>query len=236
MNTIPSWVRQLEETGSTLREDSHGRGKCIRTPENVQQVRAAVQQLPRRSDRRHAVFRGIWDRSLRWILHYDFNFHPFKIVIAHELSPLRQPLNSLSKCLRRSLRRQLSAVTTRHIFTWVGLRINKIWVENSPRIIQERPLHSPKLTVWSAVSQFGVIGPYFFEEKGVTVNSGQYVSTLQNCLQSRMEDSWRRGIGGIVVPTGWSYGSHSPKFTPCLERNVSVMSSLFEGWCGVACA
>ncbi|KAG8236790.1 hypothetical protein J437_LFUL016282 [Ladona fulva] len=26
--------------------------------------------------------------------------------------------------------------------------------------------------VWCAISQFAVIGPYFFEEEGVTVNSG----------------------------------------------------------------
>jgi hypothetical protein len=42
----------------------------------------------------------------------------------------------------------------------------------------------------SAVSQFGVIGPYFFEEEGmtVTVNSARYVSMLLNFLQPRMEE------------------------------------------------
>ena len=72
-NTIRSWVRQLEATGSTLRTDTHGRRRSIRTPENVERVRAAVVQSPRRSARRHAVALGISDRSVRRILHMDLN-------------------------------------------------------------------------------------------------------------------------------------------------------------------
>jgi hypothetical protein len=41
--------------------------------------------------------------------------------------------------------------------------------------------------VWTG-TQLGVIGPYFFEEEGVTVtvNSEHYVAMLQNFLQPRM--------------------------------------------------
>jgi hypothetical protein len=85
-NTICSWVRQLEESGSTLRRRTHGRRRPIRTPENVQLVRASIQQSPRRSARRHAVALGMSDRSLRRILHFDLNFHPFKIMVFHEFS------------------------------------------------------------------------------------------------------------------------------------------------------
>jgi hypothetical protein len=31
----------------------------------------------------------------------------------------------------------------------------RYWAKNNPRIIHERPPHSPKLTVWCAVSQLG---------------------------------------------------------------------------------
>ena len=40
----------------------------------------------------------------------------------------------------------------------------RYWSPENPRIFHERPLHSPKVTVWCAVGKFGVIGPYFFEE------------------------------------------------------------------------
>lgn len=191
-NTIRSWVRQLEETGSTLRRDTHGRRRSIRTPENVQLVRAAVGQSPTRSARRHAVALGISDRSVRRILH-DLNFHPFKIMMCQELSPA-------DYANRRNLCEQMLAQIPPqaaffssdeahfHLTGIVNKQNFRYWAKDNPQIIHERPLHSPKLTVWCAVSQFGVIGPYFFEEEGVTVNSGRYVLMLQNFLQPRMEE------------------------------------------------
>ncbi|XP_042856772.1 uncharacterized protein LOC122243317 isoform X2 [Penaeus japonicus] len=85
-NTIRSWVRQFEATGSTLRRDAHGRSRSIRTPENVDRVRAAIIQSPGRSARSHAVALGISSRSLRRILHMDLNFHPNKEMMAQELN------------------------------------------------------------------------------------------------------------------------------------------------------
>jgi hypothetical protein len=38
------------------------------------------------------------------------------------------------------------------------------WTQNNPLRFHERPLYSPKVTVWCTLSQFGVIGPYIFEE------------------------------------------------------------------------
>jgi hypothetical protein len=54
-----------------------------------------------------------------------------------------------------------------HLSEAVNKQNFRYWAKNNPRIIHERPLHSPKLTVWCAVSQ---LGPYFFEEEGVTVS------------------------------------------------------------------
>ena len=85
-NTIRSWVRQLEATGSTPRRDTHGRRRFIITPENVEMVRAAIVQSPRRSARRHAVALGSSARSLRRVLHMDLNFHPYKMMMVQELN------------------------------------------------------------------------------------------------------------------------------------------------------
>jgi len=43
------------------------------------------------------------------------------------------------------------------------------WASENPRALHQRPLHSPKVTVWCAVTKEFVIGPYFFEVSGVTV-------------------------------------------------------------------
>jgi hypothetical protein len=53
----------------------------------IENARAAILRSPRKSARRHSRALGISDRSFRRILHQDFNFHPYKLQIAHELKP-----------------------------------------------------------------------------------------------------------------------------------------------------
>jgi hypothetical protein len=64
------------------------------------------------------------------------------------------------------------------------------WAENHPQQLHERPLHSQHVIVWRAVADFGVIGPYFFEEDGetVTVTSDHYVQMLCNFLEPKLNE------------------------------------------------
>jgi hypothetical protein len=57
------------------------------------------------------------------------------------------------------------------------------WCTWSPSALSVTPWFGPE-------HQLGVIGPYFFEEEGVTVtvNSERYVAMLRNFLQPRMEE------------------------------------------------
>ena len=55
-------------------------------PENVEAVRASIQQLPKRSARKHAMAMGLSNRNLRRILHADLKLHHYKIMLAQELS------------------------------------------------------------------------------------------------------------------------------------------------------
>lgn len=194
-NTIRAWVRQLEESGSTLRAEKHGRRRSVRTPQNVQLVRAAVERSPRRSARRHAVALGMSDRSLRRILKLDLQFHPYKIMMAQELK-VADYENRMSLCRQMLNEIRPAAVLFSsdeahfHLNGAVNKQNFRYWAENNPRLICEKPLHSPKLTVWCAVSKLGIVGPYFFEEGGqtVTVNSERYVLMLENFLQPRIEE------------------------------------------------
>jgi hypothetical protein len=66
----------------------------------------------------------------------------------------------------------------------------RYWAENNPRNLHQRPLHSPRVTVWGTVSRLGVVGPCFFKEGGktVTVNSNRYCETLVKFLRPRFEE------------------------------------------------
>ena len=56
------------------------------------------------------------------------------------------------------------------------------WRTEKPNFHYEKPLHDDKITVWVALSSAGVIGLFFFEEKGenATVNSERYIQLLKN--------------------------------------------------------
>ena len=45
----------------------------------------------------------------------------------------------------------------------------RYWADTNPRQLPERPLHSPKVAVWCAISSGGIIGLWFFGESEVTV-------------------------------------------------------------------
>ena len=79
--------------------------------------------------------------------------------------------------------------------------------------------------MWCAISQFGVIGPYFFEEEGmtVTVNSERYVSMLQNFLQPRMEEIVEAGGLGDV----WFQQDGATAHTARISLNV--LRRMFPG-------
>ena len=84
--TILLWISNLRATGSTLKRKSRGRPRTVRTPENVETVRASIQQSPKHSARKHAMVLGISSRSLRRILHAYLKLHPYKMMLAQELS------------------------------------------------------------------------------------------------------------------------------------------------------
>jgi transposase len=84
-HAIKTWIKNFEETGSALKRKPPGKERSIRTPENIEIVRAALEQSPQLSMRRHAASLNISDRSLRRILHKDLNFHPYKNQVVQEL-------------------------------------------------------------------------------------------------------------------------------------------------------
>lgn len=49
----------------------------------------------------------------------------------------------------------------------------RYWRVNNPKEVHVKPLHSPKTTVWCAISGNGIIGHYFFG-RGETVNDERY--------------------------------------------------------------
>ena len=63
-HAIKTWVNNFEETGSTVKKNG-GSVKTVRTPQNIDAVRASFEQIPRRSAVRHSKKLGLSESSVR---------------------------------------------------------------------------------------------------------------------------------------------------------------------------
>lgn len=189
-NTILRWVNALRTRGTLMNRRPVGAPRTVRTPENVERVRQALVRSPSRSARRHSTELGISNRSVRRILHGELHFHPYKLAIGQQLQPgdYAQRLNFARQmeeifAENENLILLMSDEAHFHLNGMVNKQNCRYWASENPRELHERPLHSPKVTVWCAIGKAGIIGPYFFEDNdgnAVTVNSERYIQMIKN--------------------------------------------------------
>ena len=130
-------------------------------------MRAAIERSPRRSAWKHAIALQLSERSVRRMLHRDLKIHPYKMVIAQELSDRDfETLVTLCPDLLRNAPRAAVLLFSDEAHFHLSGTVNKqnfrYWSQNNPREVHQRPLHSPKVAVWCTIFEFGVWGPYFF--------------------------------------------------------------------------
>jgi len=78
-----------------------------------------------------------------------------------------------------------------HLNGHVNRQNCRYWSDTNPKLKHQKPLHSPKVTVWAALSARGIIGPYFYEDQrgnAVTVNTERYIAMLQNFFAPALQD------------------------------------------------
>lgn len=193
--TIRKWITSVRATGSALPRKPVGQPKSVRTPENIMAVRASIEQSPSRSARKHAAALGISSRTVRRILHCDLHLHPYKMMVVQELRPedfvkRTDACNAMLASLQPGAILWSSDEAHFHLSGTVNKQNFRYWAAENPRNLHQRPLHSPKVTVWCAVSSIGIIGPYFFESEDatVTVNAVRYCEMLENFFFPKMEE------------------------------------------------
>ena len=79
-----------------------------------------------------------------------------------------------------------------HLNGTVNKQSFRYWVSENPRELHQRPLHSPKVTVWCGLGKCRIFGPSFFQkEETATVTSDRYIRMFENCFLPELR---RRGI------------------------------------------
>ena len=93
-----------------------------------------------------------------------------------------------------------------HLTDCVNKQNFRYWARANPH--EKRQLHSERVTDWCAVGEFGVLGPYFFENEdgnAVIITSARYIEMLENFLQPQLnklavdaEDIWFQQAGATA--------------------------------------
>ena len=199
-NSIFRWVNALRMTGSLLKTKPPGPARTARTPGNVDRVIEAIIQSPRRSARRHSAELGISQSTVQQIIHKDLAFQLYKIMTVQQLNP-RDNQQRLSFCQtmldmfeeKEDLTLIMSDEVHFHLNGTLIKQNFQYWASENPRELHQRPLYSPKVTVWCGLEKCGIFGLFFFEEgkETTTVTSDRYIRMFENCFLPELR---RRGI------------------------------------------
>ena len=191
--TIHRWVSNFRQTSSALNKRRSGRPRTRTAQENVTAVADLIEQSPRRSIQKHAFALHMSATSVHRILHRSLHMHPYKIMVVQELSERGyETRTNLSRDILQSIPPTSVTICSDEAHFHLSGMVNKqnfqYWSQNNPRELHQRPLHSPKVTVWCAMGSFGVWGPYFFEEEGatVTVTSDRYCEMLERFFRQKL--------------------------------------------------
>ncbi|GFT98179.1 DUF4817 domain-containing protein [Trichonephila clavipes] len=93
-----------------------------------------------------------------------------------------------------------------------------------PQPLHQSPLHSPRVTVWYAVAEFIVRGPYFFEDKlSLTVCSYSFCHMIETFLRPKLNQF----LGDHEEAEVWFQQDGATAHTSW--RSLGILRDLFSG-------
>lgn len=150
-------INRFETTGSVLDVKQKTRQRSVRNTEIIDRVHQDVVQDPDTSTRKRASQLEISRTSLRNILKKDLKMKPYKIQMAQALNPPDYEKRVLYSRLLLAKFREDPAFGDKSIWTdeahfQLNCNVNKqnmrIWGTENPRVVIQKMLYPPKVTVW----------------------------------------------------------------------------------------
>lgn len=200
INTIRNTIQKFEATGSIVDVKTPTRVRTERSAENIASVSRSVEESPRTSIRHRSQQLHISTSTLQRILTKDLHLRAYKIQLVQELKPTDHSKRRafVNWMLEKKEENDeffseiiLSDEAHFHLGGFVNKQNCRIWGDENPRMIEQRPLYPEKVTVWCGFWARGVIGPYFFENaagKSVTVNAERYRNMINEFLVPELDN------------------------------------------------
>lgn len=203
--TIKRWHTNLLTSGSvvTVKRD---RSSSERTEQNVERVVQHFEEDPNTSTRRASNALQVSRRTIQRILH-DYGWHPYKVQVVQRLH--EEDLENRMEFAEQELQRIQANPSHLVELTWsdeahfhldggVNRHNCRYWANQNPHWIKQESMHSPRTTVWAAISQSGIYGPFFFD---TSVNKDRYLKMLQEEFWPAVQSD-RRGRSIIFMQDG----------------------------------
>lgn len=184
--TVRSMMARLELTGTTMSKSKKGVEikKRSRTNANIQLVRELIEENPKTPHRKAAQALNIHESTVLRILHKDLHLKSYKTHVSQNLKP-----TDMTKRLAfaREIIRLIDAGQLNPHKIWfsdeshfdlegyINKQNDRTWGRDNPRELQTKKAHPSRVTVWCAISAYGIIGPYYFNS---TVRAGSYTEML----------------------------------------------------------
>lgn len=196
-HTIRRWHEKLLATGS-VQDVKRSREQPTKSPENIEATVQHFTNDPHTSIRRGALTLNLSRSSIQRILK-GLSWHPYKVQVVQALQ--EEDLENRIEFAQQELARininqmHLSQLTWSdeahfHLDGGVNRHNCRYWAQENPHWVVHKPLHSARTTVWAAIWQGGVYGPFFFDD---TVNKERYLAMLQEEFWPVVEEEGRTG-------------------------------------------
>lgn len=175
---IKRWPENIRLHG-IANNDEKGRPKSspprtVPTQTNVERVRSALVAMPTSSGRKHAASTHLSQCSWRRIVRDDLNMHPFKIQITQQLKDdnytrrfvFCETILTMVEVDNFDIGRiWFSDEAHFDLFGNVNKQNCRYYASSQPHQHIQKPLHSPRITIWCALSSFGIIDLFFFRKQ-----------------------------------------------------------------------
>lgn len=233
---ITRWAEAFKATGSVQTRPVHHRARRL-TSATLRSLSNALRRSPKLSVRKLAARLGISRSTVQRAIKHKLGLFPYKIQVVQRLQRgdkakrLRFCRWLLSKWKGRSLRRGLIMTDEAHFYLDGNVMKQncRIWGTERPTEVVFRQGQSAHVTVWCGVASWGIVGPYFFEERGkvVTVTGARYRRMLQEFLIPHLQQN------DINVRDVWfqqdGAGAHTAAPTLTLLKSVFPGKVLSKG-------
>jgi hypothetical protein len=218
------------------RENS-GRHRDERSDENVLRVYESWMDDPQKSIRARArELQDVTRSTIQRILRLDLKLYPYLITRRHGLEPRDYPIrvqfadwflaqhNTDTDFVNNIWWTDESHI---HLNGYVNTHNAIHWGSQRPTAVVPIRRFPEKVTVWCAISSYGVLGPYYYEQNGqnVTVNGIRYHDMLERkfipdlfnfCLQHDLDplEMWfqQDGARPHIVNSVRQYLQHAGRF------------------------